>query len=546
MEAIYREAFAVPFAKRSEPFMEERLLVVGGGTMGCGIALVAARGGYEVEIVEPVPAARERGIESLERETRRSGDGALLERIRWSDTIGSNGAAIAIEAVPERFDLKRDVLTTLAGTLSADALLATNTSSLSVAELADTVPHPERVVGLHFFNPPARMQLLEVVAAAQTSDETLERAYDVAAKLGKTAVLASDTPGFIVNRVARPFYLQALRAFERGIAPVHELDALARGVGFRMGPFELMDLIGLDVNLATTESIYARTEADRFAPVELQRGMVRQGLLGRKSGAGFYDYRDGPPRRYEPAVAEPQGGPNAQEVVAVLGFGMRADELAELLEQRFVNVARVENEELLDELSTATTIVVDAGDGSSDRSEAIAQLDSLLGAQSVFFVDAYATDLRVCAQRMRHPERLAGYGILGSLATQRAIEIVDSQAASDDALELAQELFNAIGKGVVLVEESPALFLGRTVCSIVNEAMIAVAEEVASADDIDTAMRLGANYPIGPIAWGREIGGARVARILKRLAYNEGDAFAPHRSLWMLDVAENPSEETVE
>jgi 3-hydroxybutyryl-CoA dehydrogenase len=146
---------------------------------------------------------------------------------------------------------------------------------------------------------------------------------------------------------------------------------------------------------------------------------------------------------------------------------------------------------------------------------------------------------------MRHPERLVGYGTLGSLASQQAVEIVDSEAVSDDALETGQELFAAIGKGVVLVEQSPALYLGRTVGSIVNEAMIAVAEDVASTDDIDTAMRLGANYPVGPIAWGREIGGARITRILKRLAQAEGEAFAPHRSLWMLD-AEMPAEEAAE
>jgi 3-hydroxybutyryl-CoA dehydrogenase len=134
---------------------------------------------------------------------------------------------------------------------------------------------------------------------------------------------------------------------------------------------------------------------------------------------------------------------------------------------------------------------------------------------------------------------LIGYGVLGSLTAQRAVEIVDLKAASDDALELAQEFFANLGKGAVLVEDGPGLFLGRTVGSIVNEAMIAVHDRVASADDVDTALRFGANYPIGPIAWGREIGGARVTRILNRLADAEGEAFAPHRSLWVLDVDES-------
>ncbi|HXO17837.1 MAG TPA: 3-hydroxyacyl-CoA dehydrogenase NAD-binding domain-containing protein [Candidatus Dormibacteraeota bacterium] len=526
--------------------MPERLLVVGGGTMGSGIAFVGAQGGYDVEIVEPFAAARERSRAYVERAAQRCGDLAALERIRWSDAISSSSdASIAIEAVPERFELKRDVFVALAGALASDALIATNTSSLAVEQLADVVPHPERVLGLHFFNPATRMQLIEVVLAPQTSDETLERAYELAERLHKIPVVAADTPGFIVNRVARPYYLQALRALERGVASTQELDALARAAGFRMGPFELMDLIGLDVNLATTESVFARTELERLAPVELQRSLVAQGLLGRKSGAGFFDYRDGTPERLDATVDSRQTEPDAQELVAIVGFGGVADELAELIEQRYAPVQRVVHDELLDELSPEATLVIDVGDGVADRGDLIAELDSLLGAECVFFVDAYATDLAACAERLSHPERLVGYGILGSLEGQAAVEIVDSESVSDDALELAQELFAAVGKGSVLVEDLPGLFLGRTVGSIVNEAIVAVGAGVASSDDVDTAMRLGANYPIGPIAWGREIGGARVTRILQRLADAEGEAFAPHRSLWILDVQEEPAAEAV-
>jgi 3-hydroxybutyryl-CoA dehydrogenase len=430
----------------------------------------------------------------------------------------------------------------LARALAPDAVLATNTSSLSVEDLAAGVPNPQRVLGLHFFNPATKMALVEVVAATETSQDAIDAAASFVERIGKTAVFVADTPGFIVNRVARPYYLQAMRALDLGVASAEELDALARGAGFRMGPFELMDLIGLDVNLATSESVYERTEAQRLAPAQRQRDMVAQGLLGRKTGSGFYSYVDGKPERFDPAPSPASPEVNDQERVAVVGFGARADEIAEALQARYAGVARVENEELLDGLGAQATIVVDTGDGSSDRSEILAELDTLLGPETVIFADAYATDLAACASSLRHPDRLVGYGILGTLSEQRNVEIVDSEGVSDDALELAQELFAELDKGVVLVEDVPGLFLGRTIGAIVNEAMILVQDDVATPDDIDTAMRLGASYPIGPIAWGREIGGARIKRILQRVADADGEAFAPHRSLWVLDLDEPPSE----
>ncbi|HTA37965.1 MAG TPA: 3-hydroxyacyl-CoA dehydrogenase NAD-binding domain-containing protein [Candidatus Acidoferrales bacterium] len=526
--------------------MEETILIVGGGTMGAGIAFVAAHGGYTVDLVEPDEATRERALASIKSSAERVKDAEAAGRVRVHDAIPkTSDARIAIEAVSERFEVKRDVFIALAAALPADALLATNTSSLSVAELAGVVPHPQRVLGLHFFNPPAAMKLVEVVHAAATDDDAIERAYAFVERIGKTAALAADTPGFIVNRVARPYYLQSMRALASDVASIPELDALARAAGFRMGPFELMDLIGLDVNLATTESVYERTDAARLIPVEMQREMVRQGRLGRKSGVGYYDYTNGVPDRLDLAIELPQDEPNDDEFIAIVGFGGLADEIAELLEQRYTHVQRVENDELLDELNVDATIVIDAGGGTADRGEVIAELDSLLGPETVFLVDAYATDLAACTARLKHPERVAGFGVLGSFESQRAVEIVDSELVSDDALALAQELFESIGKGVVLVENVPGLFLGRVVGSIVNESVIAVHENVAVADDIDVAMRLGTNYPIGPIAWGREIGGARVTRILQRVADADGEAFAPHRSLWVLDVEEEGETEPV-
>jgi len=536
MDEPIDEAFAAPLSKRRP--VEETVVVVGAGTMGAGIAFVAALAGYTVDLIEPDRAMQERAQAFIATAAERAGDAGVAGRVRYHASIPERSdAAIAIEAVSERLDVKRAVFAALARSLPPHALLATNTSSLPVEALAESVPQPERVVGVHFFNPPVAMKLVEVVHAPATSDEAIERACAFVARLGKTAVLAADTPGFIVNRVARPYYLQSMRALAREVASVPELDALARAAGFRMGPFELMDLIGLDVNLATSESVYERTGAERLMPAEMQREMVSRGRLGRKSGAGFYDYSEGPPDRADLGVELPEGE-RRDELVAVVGFGGLADELAERLESRFARVQRIENDELLDEVSPGATIVIDVGNGTADRGDAIAALDALLAPQTLILVDAYATAIDACARRLRHPDRLVGFGVLGSFESQRAVEIVDSQDASDEALAQAQTLFEALGKGVVLVEDVPGLFLGRVVGSIVNEAVIAVHENVAAADDVDLAMRLGTNYPIGPIAWGREIGGARLTRVLRRLADAEGEAFAPHRSLWVLDVEE--------
>jgi 3-hydroxybutyryl-CoA dehydrogenase len=516
----------------------EKIVVVGAGTMGAGIALAAAAAGFDVSLVEPDAAARDNAKARIAKDSKRAGAAGAAERIDLYETVQPDAMVIAaIEAVPERLELKRAVFAQLASALGDDVLLATNTSALSVSDIAESIGTPHRVVGLHFFNPATVMKLVEIVRTADTSERVIEQARSLVLRMNKTPVLAADTPGFIVNRVARPYYLQAMRAYEEGVAPIEDLDRLARGVGFRMGPFELMDMIGIDVNLATSESIYERTNERRLEPVDLQRQMVAQNRLGRKTGAGFYDYSNGTSARND-AVPEPAAGMNVDENIVILGYAGLALELEEMLSARYQNVQLWEDEESLDAIPLDTTMVFDIGDGKSDRTAIIASLDSLLPAETMIFVDAYASDAGAMAKRTRHPERVIGYGILASLAHQRVVEIVDAESTSDDALELAQDVFESIGRSVVLVENSAGLFLGRTIGSVVNEAVTVVDSHIASAEDVDLAMRLGTNYPQGPLEWGREIGGDRIVRILQRVAGAEGAAFAPHRALWVLDVQE--------
>jgi 3-hydroxybutyryl-CoA dehydrogenase len=276
--------------------------IVGAGTMGTGIARAAAFNKFNVSIYDVNETVILNGIARIVSAMKKSVgkqklsqeemDGTLARihsRTRLSDLAHCD---IIIEAVLEDLRIKKDLFRHLEGEVKPDAILATNTSSLSITAIAAGVKKPERVVGLHFFNPVHVMKLVEVVQGAQTSEETMQRAIDFGEKLGKTCVRAKDTPGFIVNRVARPFYGEALRILGEGIASVEDVDRIVKGEGgFTMGPFELMDLIGIDVNLAVTQSVYEQFFNDpRYRPHPIQRQMVDSGKLGKKSGKGFYIY----------------------------------------------------------------------------------------------------------------------------------------------------------------------------------------------------------------------------------------------------------------
>jgi 3-hydroxybutyryl-CoA dehydrogenase len=279
----------------------DRVGVLGAGTMGAGIAQVALEAGLEVRVLDPVDGAYDRARDRiggfLERKVAKGqlhagAADAALERLTEAGSIADLAATgFVIEAIPEDLDLKRDAFRRLSAVSPPGAILATNTSSLSVEQIAVAASHPERVVGMHFFNPVPLMALVEVVAAPRTEGAVIGVTVALAERLGKTPVQAADTPGFIVNRVARPFYLESLRILGEGEAGIEAIDAALGEAGFRMGPFELIDTIGLDVNLAVSQSVWTGFgRAPRYAPHALQAALVSAGRLGRKSGAGFYDW----------------------------------------------------------------------------------------------------------------------------------------------------------------------------------------------------------------------------------------------------------------
>jgi 3-hydroxybutyryl-CoA dehydrogenase len=292
----------------------ERIGVVGAGTMGAGIAQIAALGGYETRLHDPVPTALDSGMERLHVSLTKGAMKGLWSEKDADSASGRVGAAssfkdlsecdLVVEAAPEDLALKRDLFAALAEACGPETILASNTSSLPVTAIAALVPQRERVVGMHFFNPPALMKLVEVVATADSAPAALEATAEAGARMGRTPIHAKDSPGFIANRLARPFTLESLRMLAGGVADAATIDRVCRlAGGFRMGPFELIDLIGLDVNLSVARSFYAQgNEPERWRPSAIQEKLVAAGRLGRKSGSGFYDYGEGNHRKPDPQL----------------------------------------------------------------------------------------------------------------------------------------------------------------------------------------------------------------------------------------------------
>jgi 3-hydroxybutyryl-CoA dehydrogenase len=479
--------------------------VVGAGTMGAGIAQVAAAAGHRVLLYDAdqgaLAGARERIAQTLARAVDKGrlapeARERTLGRITPCESLDRLApAGLVIEAIAEDHAAKARLFQTLEVVCRSEAIFASNTSSLSITALAAGLKHPERMVGMHFFNPAPAMALVEVVRGLASAPEVVETVRATAAAWGKTAVLCRSTPGFIVNRVARPFYGEALRALAEGAADVATIDAVMRAAGgFRMGPFELIDLIGLDVNLAVSRSIHAAYSGDpRYAPSLLQEELVEAGRLGRKSGRGFYDQAADAER---PAPHLPAPAPKLIVVEGDLG---PAEPLIERVRSGGVEVNRRWGEGLI-RIGHVRLALTD-GRGATEWSH-------LLQAPVILF--DLALDFAACAH----------------------VAVARADQASEADLAQAVGLLQAAGMAVSVLDDFPGLLVMRTVAMLANEAAEVVHTGVASAEDVDQAMRLGVNYPRGPLAWAETIGLERVRDVLEHLARTYGED--RYRASWLL------------
>jgi 3-hydroxybutyryl-CoA dehydrogenase len=481
--------------------------------MGAGIALLACLSGARTLLHDPVAEALERGIESIRARLAQG-----VARGRWSAVqAGDAGARVnaapsvddlaecelVIEAVPESLELKRSLFEQLSrDVVSQDCVIATNTSSLLVTAIASAASRPERVVGMHFFNPAPVMRLLEVVAGAQSGRRALAVARAAGEAMGKHVIDAADGPGFLVNRCNRPFGLEALKLAQERIASFEQIDACCRrGGGFRMGPFELMDLVGVDVGLDIARSFYQQSFGEpRWRPSPITVRTVAAGRLGRKSGRGYYDYRDGTDS-YRPPDPEPPHGGRGDGHVVVAGDSPLAAQLALASQAAGWEVGTSAE---VGEAGSAPSLILDLA--APEEPEA-----PLQGGPRVICCAAGSL------AALDPGGGAVGFHALPPLAEVGMVELTRTLDSSDSAALAAERFFATLAKRTVWVGDAPGLVLGRIVCQLVNEAAFALGEGVGSAADIDAGMIHGLNYPRGPLRWADEIGLDHVLSVLDGL-----------------------------
>ena len=548
--------------------------VIGAGTMGAGIAQVAAAHGHRVLLFDADETAVAKGLAGIGRFLDRSvekgrldapGKASILGRIEPVAALaGLAPSNLAIEAIVERLDVKQAVFAELESIVPDDCILASNTSSLSVTAMGAALKRPDRLVGMHFFNPAPLMRLVEIVTGLATSEEACTTAFDTAAAWGKTPVIAKSTPGFIANRINRPFYGESLRLLEEGAADAATIDAIMRDCGgFRMGPFQLMDLVGNDVNLAVTRSIWEAFHYDpRYCPSLMQEELVAAGRYGRKTGQGWFRYGEGvenpapvaAPRGPKPKRVRVTGvsawskaGPASLEALAVLAYlahkaGIEVD--ADWSESDFAPpgwygkepaghyfrpAGRRDSPPAAEESGGQAVLAPMPDVNEENWGPEPDESDDPFDAD---FSDAgiYLNDVVLRPAIIRNSARFdeddmwedddhptVWFDLCLDYSASPRIVIGATNDTPRGAILAAAGFFQALGKEVTVVDDVPGLVLARIVAMIANEAAEAVYAGVCNSDGADAAMLYGLNYPVGPLAWALSIGHAAVVNLLDDL-----------------------------
>ncbi len=497
------------------------LAIIGTGIMGMGIAQIAAQAGIQVLLFDAKAGAAEQGRQSLQVTLEKlSAKGKFTDEQLQSTlsnlTVIEDIAKIAnvdvvVEAIIENLEIKQQLFKQLESIVTAETILATNTSSLAVTAIASDCEYPERVAGFHFFNPVPLMKIVEVIPSISTKSSVVETLTDLAKRMGHLGVVAKDTPGFIVNHGGRAYGTEALKILGEGIASFEDIDRILReGAGFRMGPFELLDLTGIDVSHPVMESIYNQYYFEpRYRPHPLTRQMLTGKKLGRKVGEGFYHYKDG-----QKLTANTSQQSSLETSVSKVGSDISNVTV-------WIGADLAEDKQQLVDYLNANSITIDDNDKPNPDSLALLAI--------------YGEDTTNAAIRYQvNPKQAVAIDMLTDLSKHRTL--MPSIVTQDNFVTQAYALFGRNNKFVTssdedsnvavdatLITESTGFVAQRVVAMVINLGCDIAMQGIATPKDIDNAVKLGLGYPYGPISWGDELGAERILLILERIYGLTGD-----------------------
>jgi len=554
--------------------------VVGLGTMGAGIAEVLARNGLQVVGVEPTDEALARGRGHIEHSTGRAlSRGKLTEAERdeifarielTTDLERLSDVDLAIEAIPERLDLKTDLFARLDKICPPEAILATNTSALSVTEIAVATQRPSRVIGMHWFNPAPIMALVEVIRSVVTDQEVVDDIEALVARIGKTDVTAGDRAGFIANALLFGYLNNAVRMLESRYATADDIDAAMRfGCGHPMGPLALLDLIGLDSAYEILDTMYHQSRDHLHAPSPILKQLVTAGFLGRKTGRGFYTYESADSGKVVPSAAGETGAEPARQVsrIGVVGTGTMASGIVEVcakagydvvyrarsadktaamrktleksLEKavqrgkldeagRDAALARVTGTEALDDLADCDLVVEAVVEDLDVKRALFAALDEVVKPGAILASTTSSLPVIECAAATSRPEDVVGLHFFNPATVMKLVEVVPTVRTSDDTLAVARAIATALGKHPVVCGDRAGFIVNALLFPYLNDAVRMLEEHYSSVDDIDYAMKLGCGHPMGPFEL-LDVVGLDVALAIQQTLYLEfrEPGFAP-------------------